>query len=266
MTFASDKLNPGKSTSLGQTFRQIGSMTAISRVVGFVRDIAFASFLGAGPAADAFLVALKLPNMFRRLTAEGAMTNAFLPSFACKLRTAEGRMAAIGLAAEAQIMLILVLFGIVVLAEIFMPQVIMLLAPGFLATPDRFAAAVDLGRVTMPYLPMISVVRLWVAIANAHDRFMAGAAAPILANLCFIAGAISIPPFADDLGAFRALPIAIGLLVAGLLQLLFLFFVLRRLLGIAKIAMATSYRKMEEPCGKNSCHRRLRLAGCNLIF
>ena len=72
---------PAKSTSLGRAFQQIGSLTAISRIVGFMRDIAFASFLGAGPAADAFLVALKLPNMFRRLSAEGAMTNAFLPSF-----------------------------------------------------------------------------------------------------------------------------------------------------------------------------------------
>ena len=88
--------------------------------------------------------------------------------------------------------------GIVILAEIFMPQIILLLAPGFAATPDRLAAAIDLGRVTMPYLPIISVVALWIAIANAHDRFMAGAAAPILANLCFIAGALSIPFFAFD--------------------------------------------------------------------
>ncbi len=228
MTGSPDQEKSGKGKSLGRAFRQIGSLTAVSRVVGFSRDITFASFLGAGPAADAFLVALKLPNMFRRLTAEGAMTNAFLPSFA-KLRKMKGREAAIGLAAEAQIMLILVLFGVVVLAEIFMPQVILFLAPGFAVTPDRLAAAVDLGRVTMPFLPMVSVVALWVAIANAHDEFMAGAAAPILANLCFIAGAISIPFFADDLGVFRALPIAIGLLVAGLLQLAFLFVVLRRL-------------------------------------
>ncbi len=234
MTGAQDKAKPTNGMSLGHAFRQIGSLTAVSRVVGFIRDIAFASFLGAGPAADAFLVALKLPNMFRRLTAEGAMTNAFLPSFV-KLRAAEGREAALGLAAEAQIILILVLFGIVILAEIFMPQIVMLLAPGFAATPDRLAAAIDLGRVTMPYLPMISVVALWIAIVNAHDRFMAGAVAPILANICFIAGAISIPLFAVDLGVFQALPIAIGLLVAGLLQLAFLFFVLRRLSALPKL-------------------------------
>ena len=87
----------------------------------------------------------------------------------------------------------------------------------------------------MPYLPMISVVALWIAIANAHDRFMAGAAVPILANLCFIAGAISIPLFAVDLGVFQALPIAVGLLVAGLLQLAFLFIVLRRLSALPKL-------------------------------
>ena len=234
MTGTPENAKLRKDVSLGRAFWQIGGLTAVSRVVGFIRDIAFARFLGAGPAADAFLVALKLPNMFRRLTAEGAMTNAFLPSFA-KLRTAEGREAAIGLAAEAQVILILVLFCIVILAEIFMPQILMVLAPGFAATPDRLAAAIDLGRVTMPYLPMISVVALWIAIANAHDRFMAGAAAPILANLCFIAGAISIPLFAVDLGVFQALPIAIGLLVAGLLQLAFLFIVLRRLSALPKL-------------------------------
>ena len=234
MTGTPDKATPRKGVSLGQVFWQIGSLTAVSRVVGFVRDITFASFLGAGPAADAFLVALKLPNMFRRLTAEGAMTNAFLPNFT-KLRTSEGREAAIGLAAEAQTILILALFGIVILAEIFMPQILLVLAPGFAATPERLAAAIELGRVTMPYLPMISVVALWIAIANAHDRFMAGAAAPILANLCFIAGAISIPLLALDLGVFQALPIAIGLLVAGLLQLALLFIVLRRLSALPKL-------------------------------
>ncbi len=234
MTKAPDNGSLAKGTSFRNAFQQIGSMTAVSRVVGFFRDIVFASFLGAGLAADAFLVALKLPNMFRRMTAEGAMTNAFLPSFT-KARVADGRDAAIKLAAEAQIMLIIALFGIVVIAEVFMPTVITILAPGFAATPDRFDAAVALGRITMPYLPMISVVALWVAIANAHGQFLAGAAVPILANICFIVGAMSIPLLAEDLGIFRALPIAIGLLAAGFLQLVFLFLVLRRLSALPKL-------------------------------
>jgi len=83
--------------SLAQAFRQIGSLTAVSRLMGFARDITFAAFLGAGGAADAFLVALKLPNMFRRLSAEGAMTNAFLPSYA-GIREKHGAAAALRLA------------------------------------------------------------------------------------------------------------------------------------------------------------------------
>ena len=145
--------------SLGRAFRQIGSLTAFSRIMGFVRDIAFATFLGAGAAADAFLVALKLPNMFRRLSAEGAMTNAFLPNYAA-IREKYGQVAALKLAAEAQIFLILGLSALVIIAEIFMADLILLLAPGFANTPDRLAAATDLARITMPYLPLISIVAL----------------------------------------------------------------------------------------------------------
>ena len=130
--------------SLGRAFRQIGSLTALSRIMGFVRDIAFATFLGAGAAADAFLVALKLPNMFRRLSAEGAMTNAFLPNYAA-IRETYGQAAALKLAAEAQIFLILGLSVLVIIAEIFMADLILLLAPGFANTPDRLAAATRSG-------------------------------------------------------------------------------------------------------------------------
>jgi putative peptidoglycan lipid II flippase len=214
--------------SLGRAFRQIGSLTAVSRVMGFARDVAFATFVGASAAADAFLVALKLPNMFRRLSAEGAMTNAFLPNYAA-IRETFGQAAASKLAAEAQIFLILVLSVLVIIAEIFMADLILLLAPGFANTPERLAAAIDLARITMPYLPLISIVALWAAIANAHDHFKAGAAAPIFANICFITGAVMIPFVASHLDALRAIPIAIALLVAGFLQLIFLYRVLSRL-------------------------------------
>ena len=264
MTDQPNGSKPVKPTSLGRAFQQIGSLTAISRIVGFMRDIAFASFLGAGPAADAFLVALKLPNMFRRLSAEGAMTNAFLPSFA-KIRKTDGRDAALRLASEAQIFLIVALFAIVALAEIFMPEVIAFLAPGFAATPDRLAAAVDLARVTMPYLPMISVVALWGAIANAHDRFMAAAAAPILANLCFIAGAISIPILAADFGMFKLcqLPLAFWLLGFANCYFYFLFCAACRQYQNCN---GRAYRMRANICGANSCQRRLALAVCSLIF
>ncbi|MDA7599741.1 murein biosynthesis integral membrane protein MurJ [Alphaproteobacteria bacterium] len=223
---------PAGYKSLGVAARQIGGLTAISRVLGFVRDIAFAIFLGAGPIADAFLVALKLPNMFRRLSAEGAFTNAFLPQFS-REKNANGLKSALFLAAEIQIILTFVLVVLVVAAEIFMPTLIGLLAPGFADTPDRMAAAIALARVTMPYLPLISLVALYIAIANAHDRFGVGAAMPIILNISLIAGACLIPFMSGDMlgGTYNAplaMPLAIAVLVAGILQLAIMYHLLRK--------------------------------------
>ena len=215
-------------TSLGRVFGQIGLLTACSRVLGLLRDIVFAIFLGAGPAADAFLVALKLPNMFRRLSAEGALTNAFVPSFAAA-RTDQGESAAGRLAGEVQTMLVLVLLVLVIVFEMAMPVVVSVLAPGFAATPDRFAAAVMLGRITMPYLPMISLVAFWAAIANAHDRFIPGAAMPLLFNVCLIGGALMVPMMTGMMTAERAVPVAWALLAAGVVQVAVMGFVLRRM-------------------------------------
>ena len=220
-------------------FRQIGGLTAASRLLGFVRDIAFAAFLGAGPASDAFLVAFKLPNLFRRLTADGAMTNAFLPAYSA-LKSQQGKKAALLLAAEVQIWLLLALCGLVVLAEIFMPLVIDLLAPGFAETQDRRQAAIDLARITMPYLPMISAVALWAAISNAHDRFFGGAAAPVILNIFLIGGALAIPLLGlngPGSSLFQlGLPLAIGLILAGLCQMLLLWQALGQLAARPKLA------------------------------
>lgn len=213
--------------SLAGTFRQIGGLTMVSRILGFLRDIVFAVFLGAGPAADAFLVALKLPNMFRRLTAEGAMANAFVPAYT-EARQQEGERAAGDLAGEAQTTLMLVLAALVVLGEVFMPAVISALAPGFADTPDRMAAAVTLARVSFPYLPMISLVAFWAAIANAEGRFMMAAAMPVLFNMCLVGGALVIPMATGWLATERAMPLAVALLLAGILQLGAMATVLRR--------------------------------------
>jgi len=213
--------------SLAGAFRQIGGLTVISRILGFVRDIVFAAILGAGPAADAFLVALKLPNMFRRLTAEGAMANAFVPAYA-EARQKEGETAASDLAGETQTTLMLVLAALVALGEIFMPAVISVLAPGFADTPDRMAAAVTLARVSFPYLPMISLVAFWAAIANAEGRFMMAAAMPVLFNLCLVGGALVIPVATGWLAAERAMPLAAALILAGALQMATMAMVLRR--------------------------------------
>jgi putative peptidoglycan lipid II flippase len=213
--------------SLAGAFRQIGGLTAISRVLGFLRDIVFAAFLGAGPAADAFLVALKLPNMFRRLTAEGAMANAFVPAYT-EARQQDGAAAAGDLAGETQTTLMLVLVTLVVLGEIFMSAVISVLAPGFADTPERMTAAVTLARVSFPYLPMISLVAFWSAIANAEGRFMMAAAMPVLFNLCLVGGALVIPVATGWLAVERAMPLATALILAGILQLAAMAIMLRR--------------------------------------
>lgn len=216
--------------SLKRAFGQISGLTLISRILGFVRDICFAHFLGAGSAADAFMVAFKLPNLFRRLTAEGALTNAFLPVYSL-VREKQGQAHALILAAEVQTALLLVLSAIVLVMEVFMPAIISILAPGFSATPDRFDAAVQLARITMPYLPMISLVALWAALLNSADDFIAGALAPVILNMFLIAGAVLIPISAaatNSPASMLALPLVGGLLMAGICQMILLQAGLRR--------------------------------------
>ena len=194
--------------------RQIGGLTAISRVLGFGRDVILAVTIGAGPLADAFFVAFKLPNLFRRLTAEGAITNAFLPAYAKAKK--QGDEAAALLAAEIQLTLLWGLVVITLLMEIFMPAVISLLAPGFSEEDQRFQDAVTLARITLPYLPMVSMVAFWAAVTNANNRYLGGAAAPIILNVMLMIGAL----ISSMSASFGAVPLAIAVPVAGVLQML----------------------------------------------
>ena len=219
-----------ESKSLFSAFRQISGLTAVSRMLGFIRDVAFAHFLGAGAATDAFLVAFKLPNLFRRLTAEGALTNAFLPSYSLA-RQRKSNHTAIILAAEVQTALFVGLCLIVLVMELFMPFIVGGLAPGFRETPDRLDAAVDMARLTMPYLPMISLVALWAALLNSQDCYFGGAFSPVILNVCLIGGAFCVPFFQEqlELSAVRlGLPIALGVLLAGVGQMILLQQQLRR--------------------------------------
>ena len=215
----SSEIAPKK--SLNAVVKQIGSWTAISRVAGFVRDLVFAHFLGAGAAADAFLVAFKLPNLFRRLTAEGALTNVFLPVYSA-MRAEKGEERALVFVSEVQTALLLGLTVLVLLLEYFLPFIMIGLAPGFADTPERLETAIALGAITLPYLPMISLVALWAALSNAHDDFTGGAAAPVILNLCLIGAAIMIPvyqEFSGEAGLLIVMPLAIGVLLAGIGQM-----------------------------------------------
>ena len=137
----------------------VGSYTAISRIFGFIRDVLTAAILGAGPVADAFFVAQRLPNLFRSLFAEGAFSAAFVPLFAGTMAE-HGKEPARIFAEDALAVLLAALLGFVLLAEIFMPTVIDMIAPGFRQEPEKFELAVDLARITFPYLLFIALVAL----------------------------------------------------------------------------------------------------------
>src|SRR5438034_11532972 len=164
----------------------VGSYTLVSRVFGFIRDILTAAILGAGPIADAFFVAQRLPNLFRSLFAEGAFNAAFVPLASGTL--AEGGKPAVrAFAEEAFAVLFAVLLVFVLLGEIFMPWLMAVIAPGFGAEPGKFDLVVTLTRITFPYLLFISLTALQGGLLNAVDRFAAPAATPILLNLFLIA-------------------------------------------------------------------------------
>ncbi len=192
----------------------VGGFTLLSRVSGFVRDIILAAVLGAGPAADAFFVALRLPNHFRAIFAEGAFNAAFVPAYA-RIRQQGGEQRA-GLFAD-RIFTLLLASQIVLLAValIFTPAVIDVLAPGFVHDPGRYALAVELTRITFPYLLMVTLVTLYGGILNALHRFAAAAAAPILLNFSLVV-ALAFAAFFPTAGHAAAW----GVLVAGVLEFL----------------------------------------------
>jgi putative peptidoglycan lipid II flippase len=202
----------------------VGFWTLASRLLGFARDILIAATLGAGPVADAFFVALKLPNLFRRLFGEGAFNAAFVPAFTA-VAAADGTDAARRLAGQVASVMILVLGLIVLAAEFGMPALMHGFAPGFAATPARFALAVALTRITFPYLMLICLASLLAGVLNAIGRFAVAAATPVLFNLTCIAALLGLRHVLPTAGH----ALALGVLVAGVLQLAWLAIACARL-------------------------------------
>ena len=192
----------------------VGGLTLVSRVVGFFRDIVLAAVLGAGPIADAFFVALRLPNHFRAIFAEGAFNAAFVPAYA-RVREQRGGAAAILFADSVFTLLLASQVVLLALALIFTPTVIGLLARGFIDDAGRFALAVELTRITFPYLLLMTMVTLFSGMLNAIDRFAAAAAAPILLNISMIL-ALALAAFFPTAGHAAAW----GVLMAGILEFL----------------------------------------------
>jgi putative peptidoglycan lipid II flippase len=209
--------------ALVRSIATVGSITLVSRLLGFVRDIMIAALLGAGPLADAFFVAFKLPNFLRRLFAEGAFNAGFVPMFARTLE-GDGRPAAQAFAEQAQAVQLAVLAPLVLLTIIAMPWVIAVMAPGFEPGSLRYEGAVEFSRITFVYILFIALVALYGGVLNSLGRFAAAAAAPILLNLCLI-GALILSALWFDAPGYA---LAWGVAAAGLVQFLWLWLALRR--------------------------------------
>jgi putative peptidoglycan lipid II flippase len=201
----------------------VGGWTMASRVLGFVRDILIAAILGVGPVAEAFFVAQKLPNMFRRLFGEGAFNAAFVPEFA-GLLAAEGHAAARQFAVEAFAVMAFWLGVLTIAGELFMPQMMAVLAPGFAAIPAKFQLAVELSRITFPYLLLICLAALVSGVLNGMDRFTAAAASYLLYNVVSIGCMLWLTPYVPTAGH----ALAWGVSVSGVVQLGLLLWASRR--------------------------------------
>ncbi|MFH1158789.1 MAG: murein biosynthesis integral membrane protein MurJ [Pseudomonadota bacterium] len=191
----------------------VGGFTLASRLMGFIRDVLTAGFLGAGPVADAFFIALKLPNFFRRITAEGAFSVSFVPMFS-KVLADEGAEEARKFAEEAQAVMLAALFPFTVVCMVAMPWVLYVLAPGVHGDPVRFDLAVHFSRITFPYILMMSLTALLGGVLNSFGRFAAFAAAPMFFNGILIAALV----FGRNLFETSGHALAWGLAAAGVAQ------------------------------------------------
>ncbi len=196
--------------------------TLISRILGYVRDILIAIFLGTSLFADAFFVAFRLPNTFRRLFAEGTFNAAFIPSYAGEL--AKSKIEADQFAKNIFNLLFIILLFLVLVAEIFMPQLIFLIAPGFYSDPEKLKIAIDLSRITFPFLFFVSLASFFGAILNSHNKFAAAAAAPIILNVVLIGSLI----ISQLINIPDVLLLSYAVSFAGFLQLIALLYFVRK--------------------------------------
>jgi len=217
----------GEQMSMIKSVATVGGFTMISRVLGFVRDVLIAALLGTGAIAEAFVIAFRIPNLFRRLFGEGAFNAAFVPLFAKRLE-ADGPDAARGFANEALAGLVFVLLIFSALAILFMPVLAYIQAPGFIDDSKKFELTVLMSRIAFPYLAFMSITAMLSGVLNSMHRFSAAAAAPIILNVVMIivVGWLSFAGWGNTPETGRAM--VWGVSFAGLAQLTMLWVATRR--------------------------------------
>ncbi len=194
-----------------------GFYTIISRLLGYFRDILIAIFLGTSFVADAFFVAFRIPNTFRRLFAEGTFNAAFVPSYTSEL--IKGKTKSKKFADQIFNLLFIGLFFLVLVIEIFMPIFVSLIAPGFITDAEKLELAISLTRITFPFLMFVCLASFFAAILNSHNKFAAASAAPIILNLILI-GILFFGKLLDDQIVYY---LSYGVSIAGFLQIIFLY-------------------------------------------
>ena len=202
--------------NLLRTLGAISSLTLISRILAFVRDVLIARIFGAGAATDAFFVAFKLPNLLRRLFAEGAFSQAFVPIFG-EYKNRRGAEETKLLVDHVTTMLAIILFVVTLIGIIAAPMLVYLSAPGFVKDAAKFDLTVQLLRITSPYIFFISLVAVAAGILNTYNKFAVPAFSPALLNLCFIGGALWLAPYFDP----PILALAWAVFIGGFVQLAF---------------------------------------------
>jgi putative peptidoglycan lipid II flippase len=200
--------------NLLRTLATVSSLTLLSRILGFIRDFVIARAFGAGMLTDAFFVAFRLPNLLRRLFAEGAFSQAFVPMLA-EYRNQRGEMATKQLVDRVATMLFLIVLLVAMLGVIGAPLLIHVTAPGFAAEANKFALTVTLTRIAFPYILFMALVALAAGILNTWSRFALPAFTPVLLNLSFIGMALFAAPYFDP----PVLALAWAVFLGGLLQL-----------------------------------------------
>ncbi len=194
----------------------------ISRVLGYIRDVLIAIYLGSGPIADAFFVAFRIPNTFRRLFSEGTFNSAFVPSYMSEQQ--KGKHNSKKFANNVFNFLVLGLLFLVFIVEIFMPVFVFLIAPGFSDSGEKLELTINLTRITFPFLIFVSLSSFFGAILNSYNKFAAASAAPIILNVFLILTLL----FASYLNDSLVFYLSYAVTAAGILQLIFLVFFTRK--------------------------------------
>ncbi len=196
--------------------------TLISRILGYFRDVLIAIYLGSGPIADAFFVAFRIPNTFRRLFSEGTFNAAFVPSYSSELNL--GKKRSQKFANKIFNLLLIGLLLLVSIIEIFMPSFVFVIAPGFTENSDKLDLTISLTRITFPFLLFVSLSSFFSAILNSHNKFAAAAAAPIILNI-FLIIVLFFQSYLNDKLVFY---LSYAVTFAGIIQLIFLLFYIRK--------------------------------------